>query len=147
MKNFKLFLGLTLITMLLTTSCSKDDDTSSSVQKNLQKSWTKDKVERRINDGAWQDITVSCNLDDIEEYQSNSDWTLFPGTNTCDSESVTTGSWSLRANDTKIIYTYDSFSGEYESTIETITENVLILTQNTGDLNNTQFRFTYSKLE
>jgi hypothetical protein len=147
MKNLKLVLGLTIIIALVTISCSKEEDSSSSVQKNLQTSWTKDKVERRINEGAWQDITATCNLDDIEEYQSNSDWTLFPGTNTCNAESVTTGSWTLRANDTKIIYTYDGFAGEYESSIETVTQNVLVLTQNTGDLNNTQFRFTYSTLE
>lgn len=147
MKIQKLHFIATLILALVATSCSKDDDSGSSVKKNLEASWTKDKVETRINDGSWQNITATCNLDDVEEYQSNNDWTLYPGTNLCNSESVTTGSWSLRANDTKIIYTYDGFSGEYESSIETITENVLILTQNVGDLNNTQFRFSYSKLE
>lgn len=147
MKMHKLYLIVTLTLAFVATSCSKDDDSSSSTKNNLQTSWIKDKVETRTNDGAWQDITTSCNLDDVEEYESNSDWTLYPGTNLCNSESVTTGSWSLRANNTKIIYTYDGISGEYESSIETITENVLILTQNVGDLNNTQFRFTYSKLE
>jgi hypothetical protein len=146
MKNYKLFLILSLTMSLLLSSCSKDEESNSETKNFLLGSWKKNKVEKRINSNPWEDITVNCNLDDVEEYESNSDWALFPGTNTCNSESIVTGNWSLGASDTKIIYTYDAFSGEYESSIESISASSLVLTQNTGDLNNTQFRFTYTKL-
>lgn len=143
--NFFLICILSLSTLFL--SCSDEKESDSSSNNLITGSWQKNKVETRINSEPWIDITTSCNIDDVEEYEANKDWTLFPGTNTCNSESIITGKWNLRANNTKLVYTYDGFPGEYESSIESLTQQNLVLTQNTGDVNNTQFRFTYSKVD
>lgn len=148
MKNHKLFVGLILIMGLLLITCSKDGDSDSITRKNLAGSWQKEKVETRVKDDPWSDITQDCNLDDIEDYASNGNWTLYLGSLRCESGlSVRKGNWTLKANDTKIIYTYDDLQGEYEKDIEVISENLLIVTHNAGDLDNTQFRYTFKKLE
>ncbi|CAM3992402.1 hypothetical protein FLAN108750_03570 [Flavobacterium antarcticum] len=150
MKKQQLFLGFILITLLSLLSCSNEEDavSVSTTKKNLIGSWTKAKVEKRTNEGQWTDITENCNLDDVEEYASNSNWTFYLGTLRCESGApVLKGSWNLAANDTKIIYEYDDYEGQYEKSIETITENVLIVTHSANDLANSQYRYTFNKLE
>ena len=148
MKNQRLVLGFILVVFLSLLSCSKDEDSFTITKKNLVGSWTKSKVEKRVSDGLWADITESCNLDDVEEYASNGNWIFYLGTLRCESGSpILKGNWSLAANDSKIIYEYDDYEGQYEKSIETITENVLIVTHSANDLDNSQYRYTFRKLD
>jgi hypothetical protein len=149
MKKIKLFASLILTISILTISCTKDEESISTAKKNLTGSWLKTNVEKRVGEGSWADITKDCELDDIEEYASNGNWTFFLGTNRCFSSvtSIYTGTWQLRTNDTKIIFTYVDAVGNYEKSIETLTDKLLIITHNSNDLNNSQFRYTFSKVK
>lgn len=128
-------------------ACSSDDDSSSlsPVAQKLIGSWVRTGIEQNTGNG-WVDITEDCNLDDVEEFSPDGLYVFYPGTNTCWGSLVEYGTWRLAAGDTKIVFTYDEADGEYESTIVTITENYLEITHSTGDINNTQIRKKYSKL-
>lgn len=136
---FKIALSLVVIL----SSCSKDDDTSSS---KINGTWEVVSYETRQGNLEWEASSEICRLDDVEEYESNGDWTKYDGTNQCSAGTgITTGTWKLKANNTKIVYTYDDYSGEYESTVEQLTDNIMVISWSAGDLNNTQYRVTYSK--
>ena len=141
MKNLLLLLS---IAVLFITGCEKkssDDDLSP-----LIASWKKIKIEARTSSTPWVIDNRTCYTDDIEEFDSKGGWTSYDGTNQCSAGTgIITGSWKFAVNETKIIFSYEGYTGEYESTIETLTENVLVLTQSAGDLNNTQIRTTYQK--
>ncbi|PZR21116.1 MAG: hypothetical protein DI539_08970 [Flavobacterium psychrophilum] len=127
-------------------SCSDDDGKDSSGSSEIVGVWKKTKEETRQGSEAWEDVTEDCDLDDTEEYEADGDWALYPGTVTCGGAAVINGTWSFRANKTKVVYTYDGFEGEYESTVESLTANKLVLTHSSGDVEDTQYRDTYTKL-
>jgi hypothetical protein len=134
---------LLLLTLLFTVSCKKSEE---SKQSPLVGSWKRTKIESRTNANAWVIDTRTCYTDDVEEYAADGAWTFYDGTKQCSAGTgIKKGTWKLAAGDTKVIYTYQGVSGEYESTIETLTATALVLTQSTGDVNNTQVRTTYQK--
>lgn len=144
MKIIKKTTILLFILSISLISCSKDDD--SAVSSPIVGSWEVISYETRQGSGNWQNANQPCRLDDTEEYASNGEWTKYDGTNQCAAGTgITLGTWELRANNTKIVYTYDGVPGEYESTIELLDEENLIISFSSGDLNNTQFRVTYVK--
>ena len=127
-------------------SCSDDDNESTNTQvSDIVGIWRTTKIEERTAANPWENVTEACDLDDTEEYSANGDWALYPGTVTCGSAAVMTGTWELRANNTKVVYTYDGASGEYESTVESLGSDTMVLTHSAGDLANTQYRTTYIK--
>lgn len=97
-----------------------------------------------INAGGLQSPRV---LDNTEEYEAGCAWTLYDGNVRCGTEEtgIRHGTWRLAASDTKVIYTYDGIRGEYESTVETMTETELVLTRSTGETNGRQTRGVYRK--
>ncbi|RDI06970.1 lipocalin family protein [Flavobacterium sp. AG291] len=152
MKTITRFLKFTcmmcfLLTTILFVSCSddSDEDDNSSDNSKIVGVWQKTKEETRQGSEAWEDVTEDCDLDDTEEYVSDGDWALYPGTVTCGSANVINGSWELRANGTKVVYTYDGFQDEFESNIEELTAAKMVLTHSAGDIDDTQYRDTYVK--
>jgi hypothetical protein len=145
--NFKMKRNLILllsIAVLFITGCEKKPDESKPSP--LVGSWKKMKVEKKTLTSNWVIDNRTCYTDDIEEFGSAGDWTSFDGTMQCSAGTgIIKGSWKFAAGETKIIFKYEGYTGEYESTVETLTENSLVLTQSSGDLANTQVRTTYQK--
>ncbi len=134
-------LFLTFSMALLVTSCKKEKDESPIVG-----SWQITKIETRITGQNWQNLGQPCRHDDVEEYQSNGKWTYYDGANQCEPGSgILRGTWKLAANDTKVVFTYEGASGEYDKNVESLTESSMVLLHNAGDLNNTQYRYTFTK--
>lgn len=126
--------------VLLFTSCKKSEE------KYIIGTWKKIKSEERVGSTAWQDVTEACQTDDTESYETDGSWAIYDGTYQCTSGSgIVNGTWKFAASNTKVIYTYEGFSGEYESTIERLTETELVLTQSTGNIAGTQIRNTYTR--
>lgn len=141
MKTLKFLLILTFAAFI---SCSEDEENNTKSE--IVGTWQVTSYETRQGSGNWQDAGQACRLDDTEEYESNGQWTKYDGTNQCASGTgITTGTWKLEANDTKVVYTYDGVPGEYESTVELLSEGSLIVSFSTGDVANTQYRVTYVK--
>jgi hypothetical protein len=147
--HFLRFCGMIcfLLTAVLFVSCSddSDEDNNPSGNSKIIGVWQKTKEETREGSAAWEDVTEDCDLDDTEEYEAGGDWALYPGTVTCGSAAVINGSWSLKANNTKVVYSYDAFEGEFESNIEELTDTKMVLTHSAGDVDDTQYRDTYIK--
>lgn len=143
------FTGMICFLLIAVTivSCSDDsDEKKSSGDPEIVGVWKKTKEESRQGSEAWEDVTEDCDLDDTEEYVSDGDWALYPGTVTCNGNAnVINGSWELRANGTKVVYTYDGFQDEFESNIEELTATKMVLTHSAGDVDDTQYRDTYVK--
>ncbi|MDV6170100.1 lipocalin family protein [Flavobacterium sp. DG1-102-2] len=126
-------------------SCQDDDSDKGGSGNSIVGVWQKTKEETRLGSGTWQAVTEDCDLDDTEEYKSDGSWTFYPGTVTCGSAAVLNGTWKLRANDTKVLFTYDGVDGAYESTLEELTDSKLVLTHSAGDVEDTQYRDTYKR--
>lgn len=142
MKLLKLYILLFASALLF--SCGDDD--SSENKSPITGTWKTVSYETREGAGEWEPTDEACRLDDTEEYKADGSWTKYDGTNQCSAGTgIIKGTWALTASDTKIVYTYDGFEGEYESTVEQLSEQALIITSSAGDLDNTQYRATYIK--
>jgi hypothetical protein len=141
MKNLSLvFLATVFLAGVLLSGCKKDDKSL------IEGTWFRVKLEERTGNNQWQVNSQSCKLDDVEVYEKGGGWTFYAGPNQCSpGTGVIAGTWELRASDTKVVFTYDNAVGEYESTVEVLTEESLVLTNSAGDLSNTQYRSTYTK--
>lgn len=138
-----LFLSISFLS-----SCSSDDDSTSYQSETASKligSWKRTSIESNNGNG-WTDITQTCDLDDIEEFSNDGTYIYYPGTNTCNSSLVEYGTWRLAASDSRIVFTYDGYDGEYESSNVTINEGYLEITHSVGDTSNTQIKKKYSKV-
>lgn len=96
----------------------------------------------------WRPLGESCRLDDIEEYNEDGTWTRYDGTNQCGGGNcigIYNGTWKFVANNSKVIFTYQGVPGEYESTVETLNGNTLVLSFSSGTTDGRQNRVTYSK--
>lgn len=124
-------------------SCKKDKEE----EKPIVGTWKVISHEtRQGNEVTWQPAGEPCKLDNTEVYEADGKWTLYEGTKQCSQGTgVMKGTWKLAASDTKVVYTYDGVSGEYESSVEELNANKLVLTNSAGDLNNTQYRTVYTK--
>lgn len=135
-------LCLMAASILLVTGCRDDEETPDPIVG----TWQKSKVEKSTNGGSWTDTTAPCELDDTEEYSSNGEWTLYSGPNQCSAGTgVVRGTWRVAANRTKVVYTYDDVPGEYESTLDHLSGNELVIIHAVGDVANTQYKTTYVK--
>lgn len=129
-------------------SCEKEDEVKQSeTEQKLIGSWNRTKIESRKPNEEWQDITKNCDKDDVEEFQSSGKYVLYPGTALCNDQDglLSTGTWRTASNDTKIIFTYDEYEGEYESSIESISSTTLVLKHATGLEDQSEIRKTYTK--
>ena len=141
MKNQKLILASIICSVLIFLAGCKKEEVNLIVG-----TWHIVKLEERTDTNPWQEITSHCRLDNTEVFEENGNWTLYDGPNQCSpGPDLLTGTWELRASDTRVIFTYDDALGEYESTIETLSEDVLVLSHGSGSLDNTQFRTTFNK--
>jgi hypothetical protein len=140
--KIKLFTLLSLV-VLFFAACKKDKKEE---QSPLIGSWKKVKIESKTSTTNWVTDNRTCYDDDVEEYSDGGAWASYDGTKQCSAGTgIIKGTWKLAVNNTKIIYTYQGYTGEYESTVETLTATSLVLTQSTGDVKNTQVRTTYQK--
>ena len=139
--QLRLLMLLLSISILL--GCKKEP----TAQELLTGTWLKTKEESKTNSSDWQQSSEACDLDDTEEFTADGKWALYLGNQLCSGQSgsVVRGSYLLDASDTKIIFTYTGISGEYESTIESISSNQLVLSFATGLSNGTVVRTTYTK--
>ncbi len=134
------------IVIILFSSCEKKDETDPVTVSPLIGSWMKTKVETKTSSTDWKVDAKTCYTDDLEEYEASGTWTLYDGTQQCTAGSgITKGTWKFAANNAKLVFTYQGFSGSYESTVETLTDKSMVLTQSTGDLAKTEMRITYVK--
>jgi hypothetical protein len=134
---------LLAIAFLFSTGCEKEPVET---QPSLAGSWKKMKVEKKTPATNWVSDNRACLSDDIEEFAADGDWTSYDGTMQCSAGTgIIRGSWKFAVGETKIIFKYEGYTGEYESTVETLTESSLVLTQSSGDLANTQVRTTYQR--
>lgn len=127
----------------LFTACSKKEDGAAPP---IVGTWKKTLVEKKTNTAAWAVDPRPCQLDDIEEYSQSGSWVLYDGPNQCSpGTGIMNGTWRLAAGDGKVIFTFSGVPGEYESTVVSLSSSQMILLQSAGDVNNTQYRFTYTK--
>lgn len=131
------------ICMAVLLGCKKEP----TAQELLTGTWIKTKEESKTTNSDWQATNEACDLDDTEEFSADGKWALYLGNQLCSGQSgtVVRGNYLLAASDTKIIFTYTGISGEYESTIESISSNQLVLSFATGLSNGTIVRTTYNK--
>jgi hypothetical protein len=131
-------LGLCLVSV----ACGGSDTDSL-----LVGTWRQTAEEERIGAGPWQPADDACRLDNVEEFSSNGDWTLYDGTFSCGGSSTgpVRGDWRLEAGETKLIFSYDGIGGEYESTIETLSDTTLVVSYATGLTSGLQTRSTYRR--
>jgi len=140
MKKFYL---ITLFALALFTACKREDEKPAN---HLLGSWQKVKVESKVPPADWQTENQPCQLDDVEEYRPTGDWALFSGANQCSAGSgVTRVTRQQAASNTHIIYTFEGISREYESTVQELTAEKMILIQSTGLTNGKQIRYTFEK--
>ena len=112
--------------------------------------WKLVSQESRVPGETWRPSDYDdCKSDDTEEYSADGEWILYDGTFHCgeDPTGMLKGTWRMAAAGTKVIYTYDLYAGEYESTVEQLTDTQMILSNATGDLAGTQFRNTYVRVK
>lgn len=138
-----LFLALLMVSF----SCSKDkDDPIILPISDIVGTWNKVSTETRTENTEWVADNRSCLTDDTEEFRINGTWSSYDGTSQCNPGSgVQNGTWTLTAGNTKVVFTYDGFSGSYESTVTQLNANTMVLTYSSGDIAGTQNRITYSK--
>lgn len=135
-------LGVALLTACSSEGTSRSDDSSPIVG-----TWKVLSDQERIGTKDWTPSSEACRSDNTEEYKAGGAWTLYAGDNQCGGggTGISKGTWRLAAANTKVIYTYERFRGEYESTVESLTETEMILTKATGETNGRQWRTVYRK--
>lgn len=126
---------------LMFTSCSKEEHA-------IVGSWKVIAYETRSNTSPnWEASSETCRLDDTEQYDADGRWTRYDGTNQCSAGTgILKGTYTIQANNTKIIYQYDDFEGEYESTIESLTNDEFVISWSAGTTDNLQFRATFKRI-
>lgn len=134
-----------LILILLLNSCSDKDEISPIVGH-----WKIVNYEIRTTNPStsWRSLGEACRFDDVEEFKANGKWISYDGTHQCpggNGTGIYRGTWKLTANDTKVIFTYEGVPGEYESTIESLTNTTLVLSFATGSIDGRQNRITYTR--
>ena len=137
-----------LSTGLLIVACGSGESSEPAPEGPLVGTWHQTMSEGRVGSGTWSAVDdVSCRTDNVEEYDADGGWVMYDGTVQCGAggTGIIRGTWRLAAGDTKVIYTYQGAAGEYESTIELLSDSDLILTQSTGTLSGEQTRNTYEK--
>jgi hypothetical protein len=112
MKNYivKLTGILTLALLVIVSSCSKNDEPSASKAQMIARNWKQtDLLASQAGTPAvsvFDTFFEPCNKDDIWQFKSDGTYTVVEGASKCDAadpDTVTTGTWQLTDNDTKII--------------------------------------------
>ena len=131
------------LTVAFLASCSKDKEETPLIVG----SWKRTKIESRKGTATtWTLDARTCYKDDIEEFTKDGVYTLYDGTAQCSAGAgITRGKWKLESGQSKVVFTYDGYSGEYESTVESLTATDMVLSNSVGDTQNTQTRITYQK--
>ncbi len=139
----KTFYFLALAALLLFSGCRKE---SPQPTNKLIGSWLRVKVEYKDAENIWQDVHLPCLTADTEEYRANGVWFVAIGDSPCGPGTDThEGKWRLEADGTKIIYSNNAASGEFEATVEVLTDNQLVLIRNVNSAGPQQHRTTYQR--
>lgn len=137
---------LFLFSILFISSCSDPEEDVSPIQGSWNLAAWDIKTENPPSD--WKPKGEECRLDDMEEYKADGTWIKYDGSNQCPGGNgigIYRGTWRLTANNGKVIYTYEEAQGEYESTVESLTETTMVLTFASGTVDGRQNRVTYTK--
>ena len=136
-----------LVGSMALAACSSEPAASSEPSP-IVGAWTQTKSEERIGTADWAVAKdAACRTDNTEEYGAGGDFTLYDGTIRCGSggTGISKGTWRLTAANTTLIFTYAGASGEYVSTVDSLTATDMVLTFATGETNGQQIRSTYRK--
>lgn len=145
---------LCCVAALLVSIASCGDDTTadeaelSAAESALVGTWKQTNSESRVGTEPWVvSDDADCRIDNTEQYDADGTWAWFDGPVQCGGggTGVLGGTWRLAASDTKVVYTYEGAAGEYESTVETLTETEMVLTFSTGQIDGLQTRYTFTK--
>jgi hypothetical protein len=143
----KTILSLTLVMVGALPACSSES-AESAAPSPVVGAWTQTTAEERFGAADWAVAKdAACRTDNTEEYAANGDFTLYDGTIRCGigGTGISKGTWRLAAANTKLIFTYAGTSGDYVSTVESLTATDMVLTFATGETNGRQTRSTYRK--
>jgi hypothetical protein len=126
------------------TSCANEPD--------LVGTWELTREQNRVAGAEWSDSDVPCVLGNKEEFGEDGAWALYDVAPQCDpnsaeSQGISYGQWELKEDGTTLVLTYDFAPGEYLETIESLTETELIRTFAVGDLDGTETRRTFRRVE
>jgi hypothetical protein len=144
MRMKKVLVGV--LALMTLTACSSKGSSTPEESGPIVGTWKVTAFEERIGETDWAPNTADpCVLDNTEEYEGDGSWTLYDGNNRCGTAGIRHGTWRLTASNTKVVYTYEGIRGEYESTVESLTETELVLTRATGEVNGRQTRHSYRK--
>lgn len=134
----KLYFGLFFI-LLTISSCIKDEELL------LQGTWQRTKVEYRVNDSDWEDVTNDCDLLIKEQFSHDGSYLLI--NNCSDSTLTSNGRWSVNSVGTTLTYVYSGYKNTYTSTIKKLNKKELVLTFFSGSTDNSEYKMTYKKVE
>ena len=136
---------------MIVSGCSDGAAGSSGSTSPVVGTWGRVKSETRVGTDAWADDKNSaCLADEMEVYHADGTFESHSGTIRCSAGTtvdtgILRGTWRLTANDTKIVYTYVGFKGEYDATIERLEGTQMTRNWSTLDTKNTQMRVTFAK--
>lgn len=101
---------LTVSLLLIVSSCSKNDEPSATKAQMIARNWKQtDLLASQAGTPAvsiFDTFFEPCNKDDIWQFKSDGTYTVVEGASKCDPadpDTVSTGTWQLTDNDTKII--------------------------------------------
>jgi Lipocalin-like domain len=101
---------LTVSLLLIVSSCSKNDEPAATKAQMIARNWKQtDLLASQAGTPAvsiFDTFFEPCNKDDIWQFKADGTYTVVEGASKCDSadpDTVSTGTWQLTDNDTKII--------------------------------------------
>jgi hypothetical protein len=144
-------LPVALLAMIIVGGCGDPGSEETGSKSPIVGTWLRVQSETRVGTDAWaEDKDSACLSDDTEVYGADGTFEAHSGTMRCSAGTTTDtgvirGTWRLTANDTKIIYTYQGFKGEYDATLESLDATQMIRSWSTLDTAGTQMRVTFEK--
>jgi Lipocalin-like domain len=101
---------LTIFLLVILSSCSKNDEPSATKSQMIARNWKQtDLLASQAGTPAvsvFDTFFEPCNKDDIWQFKSDGTYTVVEGATKCDAadpDTITTGTWQLTDNDTRII--------------------------------------------
>ncbi|MDX1348877.1 MAG: lipocalin family protein [Putridiphycobacter sp.] len=125
--------------ILFLASCKKTNE------KLLVGSWEVVKVEYAADGVNFEIDEENCVNDDIWTFTKDNTLEINQGL-TCAGSTALETMWTLTDDDQTIIYTYEGITGEYYSTIVELTKKSFVEEFETGQVNGSRIRNTFSKL-
>jgi hypothetical protein len=142
----KQFLYLLFGFLLAFAACKKEDDTQNAEQPFIG-TWQQVSVEESVNGGSWQDVTDSCDQQEMVKIMDNSDHGLRLYSNTpsqCSGQPYE-GRWDVFEGGKEMTWNIDGILEPIKKTVVTINENTMVTIHDANTATPMQIRNTYSK--